>query len=123
MRSVLRTFLIAAVAACHATVLSAGPALHGLLGIDHGRVGAAFPDHERSGGHHHRDALSDSTDDCVACHLLSLIQFNPKPGPALSTLHVDRVPLDPSPLPHPTDARGHYATRAPPSNSDHLRAA
>jgi len=121
MRSVLRTLLIATVAACHATVLSAGPVLHGLLGIDHGRVGATFPDHERSSGH--RGALTDSTDDCVACHLLSLVQFNPKPGPSLSTLQVARVLLDPSPLPQPTDARGHYATRAPPAALDHFRAA
>lgn len=120
MRSGLHAILIATVVACHATVLSAGPALHGLLGLDHGRVGA-FPHSE--GPSDHRGALGHSSDDCVACHLLSLIQFNAEPGPALSILGVDRAPLDPSPLPHPTDARGHYATRAPPPASPHSSAA
>jgi len=119
MRSGLRAILIASVVACHATVLSAGPALHGLLGLDHGWA-EAFPDTDRPGDH--LGALSHSSDDCVACHLLSLVQFTPEPGPALSTLSVERVPIDPSPLPQPTDARGHYATRAPPSTSDHSHA-
>jgi len=119
MRSGLHTILIAAVVACHATVLSAGPALHGLLGLDHGRVGA-FPDSEGSG--EHLGALGHASDDCVACHLLSLVQFTPEPGPALSIPRVDRTPLDPSPLPQPTDARGHYATRAPPSAPEYSQA-
>lgn len=121
MRPVFRTVLILALAACHATVLSAGPALHGLLGVDHGRVGATSPDHERPGDHH-RGILTDTVDDCVACHLLSLVQFNPKPGPALATPQIDRAPLAPSPHSHPADARGHYASRAPPSPFNNARA-
>lgn len=122
MRPVFRTVLVIALAACHATVLSAGPALHGLLGVDHGRVGAASPDHERS-GEHHRGVPTDTVDDCVACHLLSLIQFNPRPSLALASPQIDRAPLAPSLSTRPTDARGHYASRAPPSAFDISRAA
>lgn len=113
MRFGLRAILIAAVVACHATVLTAGPALHGLLGLDHGRVGSA----ERPGDH--RGDLSHSADDCVACHLLSLVPFSSEPGPALSILRVDRVPLDLGPLLQPITARGHLATRAPPATLPH----
>lgn len=121
MRPVFRTVLIIALAACHATVLSAGPALHGLLGVDHGRVGAASTDHERSGDHH-RGVLTDTVDDCVACHLLSLVPFNPKPGAALATPQIDRAPLAPRSHSNSADARGHYASRAPPSPLGLLRA-
>lgn len=115
MRSVLRVLLIAALAACNATALSAGPALHGLLGVDHGHPGAASPDHERSGDHHRGD-LADVVDDCVACHLLSLVQFNPRPSLALTPPQIDRAPLAPSAHPRAVDARGYHTSRAPPSS-------
>ncbi len=121
MRSGLRTILVVFVVACHAIVLSAGPALHGLLGLDHDRVGTSSSNHERTGGH--RNALNDSSDDCTACHLLSLVQFSPETGICLSISLIDRIPFDSRPILQPIDVRGCYASRAPPLCSENSRIA
>lgn len=109
MRSSFRSLLLIAFIACHATVMSAGPSLHGLLGLDHGATGGSA-----STGHGSK-ALGHASHDCAACHLLSLVQHNPDAVVAYSTPQTDRVsrPLR-APVP-PRESRAVAPSRAPPA--------
>jgi hypothetical protein len=113
MRS-LRSLLLVAFVACHAAVTSAGPSLHALLGPDHGTSwGPTAPGNgSKSVGH--------DGDDCTACHLLSLVCYNPNTVGSYSALRVERVtrPLQ-AQLP-PLEFRTVAPSRAPPAPASHL---
>lgn len=109
MRSSLRSLLLIAFVACHSTVMSAGPSLHGLLGLDHGSSWGSVAPGDGS------KALGHASHDCAACHLLSLVQHNPDAVVAYSTPQTDRVarPLR-APVP-PRESRAVAPSRAPPA--------
>lgn len=109
MRSSFRSLLLIAFVACHSTVMSAGPSLHGLLGLDHASSWGSVAPGDGS------KALDHASHDCAACHLLSLVQHNPDAVVAYSTPQTDRVarPLR-APLP-PRESHVVAPSRAPPA--------
>jgi len=116
MRPRLRSTLLLAFVACHATVLSAGPSLHGWLGLDHdapGRVSSEKGDSH--GGPRH--ALGGASHDCAACHLLSLASHHRDEVVAFSPLPTGRVLQPLRVVPPPREARSDPPSRAPPAGA------
>jgi len=115
MRSRLRAILLVSFVACHAFVLSAGPSLHGLLGLDHESATSSSGTNERSGGPAH--GLNHGSHDCAACHLLSLTPHNPDSAVAFFARQTGRVQLSPRQTPPPLETRSDSPSRAPPAAS------
>lgn len=113
MRSSVRKIFLISFVACHAIVLSAGPSLHGLLGLDHRPVGLAVPDSsDHPGGPRH--ALEGSSHDCAACHLLTLASHKPDSAVAFSFLQTGRVQRPIRVTPPPLEVLSDSPSRAPP---------
>lgn len=109
MRSSLRSTILIAFVAYHAAVMSAGPSLHGLIGLDHG------PGLGSSAAGEGTKALGHTADDCAACHLISLAQHNPDTVVAYSAIQTARVSRPLRATPPPLESRVVSPARAPPS--------
>ncbi|MDG3005729.1 DUF2946 family protein [Paludisphaera mucosa] len=122
MRLRLRTILLISFVASHAAVLTAGPSLHAILGVEHGLSGSANPGgDDRSGGPAH--APGHASHDCAACHLLSLTPHNPDSVVAFSAHSTGRVLLPLRVTPPPLEARSDSPSRAPPASHPDARTA
>jgi hypothetical protein len=113
MRSI-RPLLLVAFAACHAAVTMAGPSLHALFGEDHGTPWAASaPGHGSKG-------LGHDGDDCAACHLLSLVAYDPNAAVSHPAPRIVRVSRPFRAHLPPLEFRTVAPSRAPPAPAPHL---
>ena len=112
MRSRFRTLLLLSFIAGHAIVLSAGPSLHALLGLEHAVAGSSGSAGDDSS---HRHALGSPSHDCSACHLLSLVQHNPDSVASFTFQQTGRVHQPLRVIPPPLEARRDSPSRAPPA--------